>query len=59
MYFKTILPQNEGLQEYTTRQAIDYRICKSRKTWGDKTFRNNGARLWRKSAKIYKNGTKK
>ena len=56
--FQNYFTTNEGLHKYTTRQTMDYRIYKSSKTWGDKTFRNKGARLWNNLPKSIKNITK-
>ena len=56
--FQNYFITNEGLHKYTTRQAIDYRIYKSRKIWQDRTFRNKGARLWNNLPKSIKKHNK-
>ena len=41
-YFET----NEGKYKYETRQRKDYKLCRTRKHWGDQMLKNKGARLW-------------
>ena len=41
-YFET----NENAHKYSTRQKEDYKIPKTKKTWGDKMIKTKGARLW-------------
>ena len=41
-YFET----NEGKHKYETRQRKNYKLCRTRKHWGDQMLKNKGARLW-------------
>ena len=41
-YFET----NESKYKYETRQRKDYKLCRTRKHWGDQMLKNKGARLW-------------